>query len=147
MTPADSKLDQNRCGVWMFKEADFSELTVGQKWDHVQLTCSQPFSPYSGFGLSFIRLRAPQEQEPDPPWTQRMMSSQTDPGAPALPLTALSFLNHPCKWPGVIPSILLGQCGLEPLEVLPWFPEPQLPLALSPGCWSPGHSSGCPGRS
>ncbi|NWS87158.1 XRCC1 protein, partial [Toxostoma redivivum] len=67
MTPADSKLDQNRCGVRMFKEADFSELTVGQKWDRVRLTCSQPFSPCSRFGLSFIRLRTPQEQEPDPP--------------------------------------------------------------------------------
>ncbi|XP_016152075.1 PREDICTED: DNA repair protein XRCC1 [Ficedula albicollis] len=67
MTPADSKLDQNRYGVRMFKEADFSELTVGQKWDRVRLTCSQPFSPCSRFGLSFIRLRTPQEQEPDPP--------------------------------------------------------------------------------
>lgn len=66
MTPADSKLDQNRCGVRMFKE-DFLELTVGQKWDRVRLTCSQPFSPRSRFGLSFIRLRTPQEQEPEPP--------------------------------------------------------------------------------
>ncbi|NXD92216.1 XRCC1 protein, partial [Chaetorhynchus papuensis] len=67
MTPADSKLDQNRCGVRMFKEADFLELTVGQKWDRVRLTCSQPFSPCSRFGLSFIRLRTPQEQEPESP--------------------------------------------------------------------------------
>ncbi|NXB79023.1 XRCC1 protein, partial [Donacobius atricapilla] len=67
MTPADSKLDQNRCGVRMFKEADFSELTVGQKWDRVRLTCSQPFSACSRFGLSFLHLRTPQEQEPDPP--------------------------------------------------------------------------------
>ncbi|NXC02223.1 XRCC1 protein, partial [Orthonyx spaldingii] len=65
MTPADSKLDQNRCGVRMFKEADFAEVTVGQKWDRVRLTCSQPFSLRSRFGLSFIRLRTPQEQEPD----------------------------------------------------------------------------------
>ncbi|NXR35071.1 TRPC2 protein, partial [Zosterops hypoxanthus] len=47
--------------------ADFSELAVGQKWDRVRLTCSQPFNPCSRFGLSFIRLRTPQEQEPDPP--------------------------------------------------------------------------------
>ncbi|NXB23471.1 XRCC1 protein, partial [Rhagologus leucostigma] len=67
MTPADSKLDQNRSGVRMFKEADFLELTVGQKWDRVRLTCSQPFSPCSRFGLSFIRLRTPQKQEPEPP--------------------------------------------------------------------------------
>lgn len=51
----------------LFPTADFSELTVGQKWDRVRLTCSQPFSPCSHFGLSFIRLRTPQEQEPDLP--------------------------------------------------------------------------------
>ncbi|NWW14474.1 XRCC1 protein, partial [Oreocharis arfaki] len=67
MTPADSKLDRNRCGVRMFKEADFLELTVGQKWDRVRLTCSQPFSPRSHFGLSFIRLHTPQEPEPPRP--------------------------------------------------------------------------------
>ncbi|NWV49790.1 XRCC1 protein, partial [Daphoenositta chrysoptera] len=77
MTPADSKLDQNRYGVRMFKEADFPELTVGQKWDRVRLTCSQPFSPCSHFGLSFIHLRTPQEQEPEPE-------------APRPPLDALS---------------------------------------------------------
>lgn len=51
----------------LFPTADFSELAVGQKWDRVRLTCSQPFNPCSRFGLSFIRLRTPQEQEPDPP--------------------------------------------------------------------------------
>ncbi|NXP17090.1 XRCC1 protein, partial [Scytalopus superciliaris] len=67
MTPEESKLGQNRCGVRMFKEADFPVLVVGQKWDRLRLTCSQPFSPRSPFGLSFIRLRTPQEQEPEPP--------------------------------------------------------------------------------
>ncbi|NXG17339.1 XRCC1 protein, partial [Grallaria varia] len=67
MTPDDSKLGQNRCRVRMFKEADFPEVVVGQKWDRLRLTCSQPFSPRSPFGLSFIRLRTPQEQEPEPP--------------------------------------------------------------------------------
>ncbi|NXU95408.1 TRPC2 protein, partial [Xiphorhynchus elegans] len=42
-------------------------LAVGQKWDCLRLTCSQPFSPHSHFGLSFIRLRTPQEQEAEPP--------------------------------------------------------------------------------
>lgn len=51
----------------LFPTADFSELTVGQKWDRVRLTCSQAFNPCSRFGLSFICLRTPQEQEPDPP--------------------------------------------------------------------------------
>ncbi|NXW54903.1 XRCC1 protein, partial [Eurystomus gularis] len=59
MTPADSKLEQNRCSVRMFKEADFSALAVGQKWDRLRLTCSQPFSRHSQFGLSFLRIRTP----------------------------------------------------------------------------------------
>ncbi|XP_075578072.1 protein XNDC1N [Pelecanus crispus] len=71
MTPADSKLDQNRCGVRMFKEADFPALAVGQKWDRLRLTCSQPFSKRSQFGLSFIRVRTPQEPEHPPPPSQQ----------------------------------------------------------------------------
>uniref|UniRef100_A0A8D0FUG8 DNA-repair protein Xrcc1 N-terminal domain-containing protein n=1 Tax=Strix occidentalis caurina TaxID=311401 RepID=A0A8D0FUG8_STROC len=68
MTPADSKLDRNRCGVRMFKEADFLALAVGQKWDRLRLTCSQPFSKHSQFGLSFIRVRTPLDpQHPQPP--------------------------------------------------------------------------------
>ncbi|NXN59525.1 TRPC2 protein, partial [Rynchops niger] len=63
MTPADSKLGQNRCGVRMFKEADFLALAVGQKWDRLRLTCSQPFNKQGQFGLSFIRLRTPQDAE------------------------------------------------------------------------------------
>ncbi|NXE16750.1 TRPC2 protein, partial [Lophotis ruficrista] len=63
MTPADSKLGRNRCGVRMFKEADFLALAAGQKWDRLRLTCSQPFSKHSQFGLSFIRVRMPPEPE------------------------------------------------------------------------------------
>ncbi|NXQ63925.1 TRPC2 protein, partial [Anthoscopus minutus] len=44
--------------------ADFSELMVGQKWDCMWLTCSQPFSLCSHFGLFFL-LCTPQEKEPD----------------------------------------------------------------------------------
>ncbi|NWS78084.1 XRCC1 protein, partial [Crotophaga sulcirostris] len=67
MTPADSKLERNRCGVRMFKEADFLALALGQQWDRVRLTCSQPFSRHSRFGLSFLRLRAPTRPEPPEP--------------------------------------------------------------------------------
>ncbi|NXG10825.1 XRCC1 protein, partial [Sakesphorus luctuosus] len=77
MTPEDSKLGQNRCGVRMFKEADFPVLVVGQKWDRLRLTCSQPFSPRSHFGLSFIRLRTPPEQEPEPPLPGLVGASHT----------------------------------------------------------------------
>ncbi|NWS63707.1 XRCC1 protein, partial [Chunga burmeisteri] len=78
MTPDDSKLDQNRCGVRMFKEADFLEPAVGQKWDRLRLTCSQPFSKHGQFGLSFIRVRTPLDPEhpqPPPPSQQGLVST------------------------------------------------------------------------
>ncbi|XP_031456966.1 short transient receptor potential channel 2-like isoform X2 [Phasianus colchicus] len=62
MTPADSKLDVNRCSVRMFKE-DFLVLAAGQKWDRLRLTCSQPFRHRGQFGLCFIRVRAPLDPE------------------------------------------------------------------------------------
>ncbi|XP_068251451.1 protein XNDC1N, partial [Nyctibius grandis] len=67
MTPADSKLEQNRCGVRMFKEADFLALAAGQKWDRLRLTLSQPFSRHSQFGLSFVRVRTPLDPQQPPP--------------------------------------------------------------------------------
>ncbi|NXW38516.1 TRPC2 protein, partial [Phaetusa simplex] len=48
--------------------ADFLALAVGQKWDRLRLTCSQPFNKQGQFGLSFIRLRTPQDaQHPQHP--------------------------------------------------------------------------------
>ncbi|XP_021239244.1 DNA repair protein XRCC1 [Numida meleagris] len=70
MTPADSKLDRNRCGVRMFKEADFLALAAGQKWDRLRLTCSQPFRHRGQFGLCFIRVRTPLDPELCPPATE-----------------------------------------------------------------------------
>ncbi|XP_073468814.1 protein XNDC1N [Aquarana catesbeiana] len=63
MSPADSKLEKNARGVRMFKEGDFLEETAGEKWDRLQITCSQPFNKQAQFGLSFIRLRSALEEE------------------------------------------------------------------------------------
>ncbi|NXH10638.1 TRPC2 protein, partial [Bucco capensis] len=71
MTPADSKLDQNRYRVRMFKEADFLALAVGQKWDRLRLTCSQPFNKHSQFGLAFLHLRTPLDPPQNPPSSQQ----------------------------------------------------------------------------
>ncbi|XP_060119758.1 protein XNDC1N [Heteronotia binoei] len=59
MNPADAKLDKNRSGVRMFKEGDFLAAALGEKWDRVRLTCSQPFNKHTQFGLSFIRICTP----------------------------------------------------------------------------------------
>ncbi|XP_044879295.1 putative short transient receptor potential channel 2-like protein [Mauremys mutica] len=74
MTPADSKLDRNRSGVRMFKEGDFLAAALGEKWDRVRITCSQPFNKQAQFGLSFIHIRTPLDPDhsqaaPAPPQT------------------------------------------------------------------------------
>nr|XP_028581595.1 short transient receptor potential channel 2-like isoform X2 [Podarcis muralis] len=61
MMPADAKLDKNRSAVRMFKEGDFLASALGEKWDRIRLTCSQPFNKRTQFGLSFIRIRTPQD--------------------------------------------------------------------------------------
>nr|XP_056714786.1 protein XNDC1N [Euleptes europaea] len=63
MTPADAKLDNNRSGVRMFKEGDFLAGVLGEKWDRVRLTCSQPFNKHAQFGLSFVRIRTPSDDD------------------------------------------------------------------------------------
>ncbi|XP_066476778.1 protein XNDC1N [Tiliqua scincoides] len=63
MTPADAKMDKNRSGVRMFKEGDFLVSALGEKWDRVRLTCSQPFNKHAQFGLSFIRIRTPLDED------------------------------------------------------------------------------------
>lgn len=84
--------------------ADFPELTVGQKWDRVRLTCSQPFSPCSRFGLSFIRLRTPQEQEPEHP-------------RPSLDAVGVSPTSmYPSLWGGSRKGQLLHGHHLCPME-------------------------------
>ncbi|XP_039912862.1 protein XNDC1N isoform X2 [Hirundo rustica] len=124
MTPADSKLDQNRCGVRMFKE-DFSELTVGQKWDRVRLTCSQPFSPCSRFGLSFIRLRTPQEPEPDLP--------RPPPDAEDAELSDRPWCSSPAFHRTFFPEPCLRSREEEQLRSRLW--------KLEGAAWSPAHLS------
>ncbi|XP_053164007.1 protein XNDC1N isoform X2 [Hemicordylus capensis] len=63
MVPADAKLGKNRSGVRMFKEGDFLAPALGEKWDRIRLTCSQPFNRHAQFGLSFIRIRTPLDAE------------------------------------------------------------------------------------
>lgn len=88
----------------LFPTADFSDLTVGQKWDRVRLTCSQPFSPCSRFGLSFVRLRTPQEQEPDPP-------------RPPLDTVGVSYtFVYPSPWGDSRKGLLLHRHCLCPVE-------------------------------
>ncbi|XP_029457720.1 short transient receptor potential channel 2-like [Rhinatrema bivittatum] len=61
MSPANSKLGENRTGVRMFREGDFLSASSCEKWDRVRVICSQPFHKHAQFGLSFLRLRTPSD--------------------------------------------------------------------------------------
>lgn len=56
---------------------------------------------------------------------RRMLSSQTNPGAPALPFTGLSFLNHAFMWPDMVhPTLPPHSVAWSPLRC---FLGPQSP--------------------
>ncbi|KAM4796779.1 protein XNDC1N [Rhinophrynus dorsalis] len=63
MSPADSKTGKNHNGVRMFKEGDFLAEAAGEKWDRLRIICSQPYNKLDLFGLSFVRLRSPLNEE------------------------------------------------------------------------------------
>ncbi|KAJ8402313.1 hypothetical protein AAFF_G00371780 [Aldrovandia affinis] len=65
MSPADSKQDRGRTGVRMFKRGDFLSPGADEPWDRVRVTCSQPFNRRAQFGLSFLRIRSPEEEDED----------------------------------------------------------------------------------
>ncbi|NXI84666.1 TRPC2 protein, partial [Rhipidura dahli] len=99
--------------------ADFPELTVGQKWDCVRRTCSQPFSLCSHFGLSFIPLHTPQEQEPEPPPAEDAeLSDRPWCSSPAFHQT---FFPEPCLRCGEEEQL---RSRLRKLEAAAWSPAP-----------------------
>ncbi|NP_001361420.1 Xrcc1 N-terminal domain containing 1 [Ornithorhynchus anatinus] len=98
MTPADSKLGENRSAVRMFKHGDFLAPAAGEPWDRVRVTCSQPFRPCHQFGLAFLRLRSPLErtQEPGAPAPgQSQEPPLPPPSSPPLPPPSLPWLASP----------------------------------------------------
>ncbi|XP_058885491.1 DNA repair protein XRCC1-like isoform X4 [Acipenser ruthenus] len=62
MSPTESRQGTNRTGVRMFKEGDFLSQGDGELWDRVRVTCSQPFNKRVQFGLSFLQIRTPLDQ-------------------------------------------------------------------------------------
>ncbi|KAJ8266714.1 hypothetical protein GJAV_G00133890 [Gymnothorax javanicus] len=63
MSPVESKQEKGRTGVRMFKRDDFLQAGVDELWDRVRVTCTQPFNKRAQFGLSFLRIRSPEEEE------------------------------------------------------------------------------------
>ncbi|KAI4878760.1 hypothetical protein NFI96_028763, partial [Prochilodus magdalenae] len=61
MSPTDSRQGKGQQGVRMFKKADFLPQATEENWDRLRVTCTQPFNKHAQFGLSFLRLRTPEE--------------------------------------------------------------------------------------
>ncbi|XP_042648413.1 putative short transient receptor potential channel 2-like protein isoform X2 [Tyto alba] len=124
MTPADSKLGRNRCGVRMFKEADFLALAAGQKWDRLRLTCSQPFSKHGQFGLSFLRVRTPLDPQSSQSPQQSLEDAEPTDGA---------WRSSPAFYRTFFPEPRSSSREEEELK--------SRLLQLEPSAWSPAHLS------
>nr|XP_048285594.1 protein XNDC1N isoform X2 [Myodes glareolus] len=68
MSPTESKEEKNRCGVRMFRADDFLAPASGESWDRLRLTCSQPFTRYQSFGLTFLRSSSDMLDSDPRPW-------------------------------------------------------------------------------
>ncbi|NXI05645.1 TRPC2 protein, partial [Pachycephala philippinensis] len=94
-----------------------------QKWDCVWLTRSQPFSPCSCFGLSFICLHTPQEQESPWPSLHTEDAELSDRPWCSSPAFHWTFFPEPC----------LRSREEEQLRSRLW--------KLEAAVWSPAHLS------
>ncbi|CAG0899707.1 unnamed protein product [Darwinula stevensoni] len=63
MTPAESRNGTNPNRVRMFGREKLSESVACQKWDRVKIVCSQPFNKHCQYGLSFVKIHGPPEEE------------------------------------------------------------------------------------
>ena len=61
MSPIESRNEDNMSRVRMFSKINFNKEIAGEKWDRVQIVCTQPFNKQMRYGLSFITLKSPEE--------------------------------------------------------------------------------------
>ncbi|NXI47577.1 TRPC2 protein, partial [Galbula dea] len=79
--------------------ADFLEVAVGQQWDRLRLTCSQPFHRHSQFGLAFLHLRTPLDPPQSPPPRQQPLEDAGPTGSPwcSSPAFSRTVFPEPCS--------------------------------------------------
>lgn len=65
MSPAESKSFTNINRVRMFGADKLSKPVAAQKWDRIKLVCTQPFNKNEQYGLSFINLHSPPDDNDD----------------------------------------------------------------------------------
>eukprot|EP00795_Rhopilema_esculentum_P016836 gene16836-8307_t len=63
MSPAESKSGAGTFRVRIFGNEKLNKAVASEKWDRVKLVCSQPYNKDDGYGLSFINLHSPPQEE------------------------------------------------------------------------------------
>ncbi|XP_054718123.1 DNA repair protein XRCC1-like [Uloborus diversus] len=63
MSPIESRNESHNNRVRMFGVDKFSQQLVNEKWDCVQIVCTQPFNKNISYGLSFIKFHSPPEKD------------------------------------------------------------------------------------
>lgn len=67
MSPLESRNETHTNRVRMFGPEKLSQSVKDEKWDCVQIVCTQPFNKNIAFGLSFIKFHSPSEKAEDVP--------------------------------------------------------------------------------
>lgn len=62
MSPLESRNDTKNNRVRMFGPEKLSQNLKNEKWDCVQIVCTQPFNKNIQYGLSFIKFHSPPDQ-------------------------------------------------------------------------------------
>ncbi|GBM56937.1 DNA repair protein XRCC1 [Araneus ventricosus] len=67
MSPLESRNETHTNRVRMFGPDKLSQNLKDEKWDCVQVVCTQPFNKNIQYGLSFIKFHSPPEKNEDKP--------------------------------------------------------------------------------
>ncbi|XP_048582139.1 uncharacterized protein LOC5513107 isoform X2 [Nematostella vectensis] len=76
MTPGDCKQWNQTKSVRMFHGDSLNQKTLSELWDRIRVICRQPFRKDKQFGLSFIRILAPDSQDKSSPLLQSDSNKQ-----------------------------------------------------------------------
>ncbi|GFU34177.1 DNA repair protein XRCC1 [Nephila pilipes] len=81
MTPLESRNETHTNRVRMFGHDKLAQNLRDEKWDCVQVVCTQPFNKNIAYGLSFIKFLSPPERNEEKPPESKATNATTKLGA------------------------------------------------------------------
>lgn len=81
MSPLESRNESHTNRVRMFGPDKLSQSVKDEKWDSVQIVCTQPFNKNITYGLSFIKFHSPSEKITEAPKTPEAENATAKIGA------------------------------------------------------------------